>query len=80
MGVGVSIILMAAGAVLTWGITAQASGFDINAIGIILMVVGALGLLVSALFLASWAPFHERVVYRDRDIEPHDHEHIRRSA
>lgn len=47
MGIGVSIFLMAVGAVLTFAINAEAEGFNINTIGIILMVVGALGLLAS---------------------------------
>lgn len=84
MGIGISIFLMAAGAVLTWGITGDVSGVNIDVIGVILMAVGAIGLLVSSLFFASFAPFRERIVYRDREIEGHDHVHpdhtYRRSA
>lgn len=47
MGIGVSIFLMAVGAVLTFAVSTEAEGFNINTVGIILMVVGALGLLAS---------------------------------
>ena len=48
MGIGVSILLMAAGAVMTFAIEVQSSeGFNINTIGIILMIAGALGLITS---------------------------------
>ena len=54
MGVGVSLILIAAGAILTWAVNATVSGVDINAIGVILMVVGAVGLVLSLGFWSSW--------------------------
>ncbi len=48
MGIGVSVLLLAAGAVMTFAIEVEnAEGFNINTIGIILMVAGALGLIVS---------------------------------
>jgi Domain of unknown function (DUF6458) len=57
MGVGVSLILIAAGAILTWAVTATVSGVDINTIGVILMVVGIVGLLLSLVFWSSWGGF-----------------------
>jgi hypothetical protein len=54
MGIGVSLILIAAGAILTWAVNATVSGVDINAIGVILMVVGAVGLVLSLMFWSSW--------------------------
>ncbi|MEO7371748.1 MAG: DUF6458 family protein [Ilumatobacteraceae bacterium] len=42
-----SILLIAAGAILTWAVTDNSTGFDLHTIGIILMVVGGLGLIVS---------------------------------
>ena len=56
-GIGTSLILIAAGAVLAFGVNATTTGIDINAIGVILMVVGVVGLVFSLLFLASFAPF-----------------------
>jgi hypothetical protein len=54
MGIGVSLILIAAGAILTWAVHTTVSGIDINTIGVILMVVGAVGLLLSLMFWSSW--------------------------
>ena len=63
MGIGVSIILIAAGAILTWAVNASVSGLELQTIGVILMVVGALGLLISMIFWSSWGGFGQR----DRD-------------
>jgi hypothetical protein len=57
MGIGVSLILIAAGAILTWAVHTTVSGIDINTIGVILMVVGAVGLLLSLMFWSSWGGF-----------------------
>jgi hypothetical protein len=54
MGLGVSLILVAVGAILTWAVTAEVSGLDIQVIGVILMVVGIAGFLLSMLFWSSW--------------------------
>ena len=60
MGISVSILLVAVGAILTWGVTADAEGLDVNAIGVILMIVGILGLVISTLFWSSWGGFRRR--------------------
>jgi hypothetical protein len=51
MGIGVSLVLIAAGAILTWAVSATVSGLDINTVGVILMVVG---LILSLMFWSSW--------------------------
>ena len=63
MGIAVSILLIAVGAVLTWGVTAEAEGLDVNAIGVILMIVGILGLVISMIFWSSWGGFRRRATY-----------------
>jgi hypothetical protein len=63
MGIAVSILLIAVGAVLTWGVTAEAEGLNINAIGVILLIVGLLGLVLSMIFWSSWGGFHRRTSY-----------------
>ncbi len=45
MGIGVSILLIAIGAILLWAVTATVAGVSINAVGVILIVVGAIGLV-----------------------------------
>jgi beta-lactamase regulating signal transducer with metallopeptidase domain len=54
MGLGVSIFLIAIGAILTWAVNAQVSGLEITTVGVILLVVGIAGLLLSLLFWSSW--------------------------
>jgi hypothetical protein len=53
MGIGVSLFLLAVGAILTFAVNATVSGVDISTIGIILMVVGGLGLLLSLLLMST---------------------------
>ena len=57
MGIGVSLVLIAIGAILTWAINATVSGVDVNAVGVILMIVGAVGLLLSLMFWSSWGGY-----------------------
>lgn len=48
MGIGTSIFLMAAGAIMTFAVeTDSSNGFNINNAGVILMILGAIGLVVS---------------------------------
>ena len=54
MGVGVSILLIAAGAILTWAVTATVSGVSIQTVGVILLIVGIIGLVLSLVFWSSW--------------------------
>jgi hypothetical protein len=54
VGLGVSIFLIAVGAILTWAVNATVSGLELTTIGVILMVVGALGLVLSIIFWSSW--------------------------
>jgi hypothetical protein len=68
MGIGVSLILIAVGAILVWAIEAQVSGVDITAIGWILLIVGAAGALLSLIFWSSWGGFgtyRRETVYRE---------------
>lgn len=60
MTLGVSLLLVAVGAILTWGVNAEVEGLDVNAIGVILMVVGLVGLVLSMLFWTSWSPVYAR--------------------
>jgi hypothetical protein len=57
MGLGVSLVLIAIGAILTWAVNAEVSGVDIQVIGVILMIVGLVGFLMSLLFWSSWGGF-----------------------
>ena len=55
MYIGTSIFLIAVGAILAFAVTATVAGIKIQTAGIILMVVGAVGLLISILYMTVWA-------------------------
>lgn len=57
MGLGVGILMLAIGAILTFAINISTAGTGVNihAIGLILMAIGALGILLSLVFWSSWA-------------------------
>ncbi len=57
MGLSVSILLFAIGAILTWAVNVEVSGIDLNAVGVILMIVGIVGFLASLVFWSSWGGF-----------------------
>ena len=54
MGLGVSLVLIAVGAILTWAVNANPEGLNVTAIGVILMIVGLVGFLMSLLFWSYW--------------------------
>lgn len=52
MAIGLSLLLIAAGAILAWGVNAIVPHANLYAIGLILLAVGALGLVINlAMFL-----------------------------
>ena len=80
MGIGTSLLLIAIGAVLRFAITVSAHGFNIHTIGVILMIVGAVGLVISLLWISVWRNrratgprYVEREAppgYAERDVPP----------
>jgi hypothetical protein len=73
VGTGVSVFLIAAGAILTFAVeTESTEGINVNNVGIILMVVGALGL---AIFALVWGPRSRRgvpqtTIVEERPVQP----------
>lgn len=72
MGIGVSIFLIAIGAILAFAVEFPVDGLDLNVVGYILMVVGIIGLIMT---LVVWGPrrrgsdvIEERRVYDDRHM------------
>jgi protein-S-isoprenylcysteine O-methyltransferase Ste14 len=55
VGIGTSIFLIAVGAILKYAVTGHVSGVDLDTVGIILMVAGAIGLVLSLLWTMVWA-------------------------
>jgi len=77
MGVGTGLVVFAVGAVLRFATSVTTTGFNIHAIGIILMIVGAVGFLLSlafwvrgaALGINSQTPHHDGRSQRDHSDE-----------
>jgi hypothetical protein len=71
MGISLSILLIAVGAVLAWAVNAEASGIDLQVAGVIMVVIGIIGFIASLVFWSSWGGFggyHRETVVRDRDV------------
>lgn len=66
MGITTSLLLVAAGAIMRFAVTAQASGFSVHTVGVILMIVGIVGAILSIGFWASWGGFGRRTVVESR--------------
>ncbi len=68
MGIGVSLILVAVGAILPWAVSAEIEGIDLGVVGVVLMIVGLAGQLLSMMFWSSWggpAGMRRRSTYVD---------------
>ena len=68
MPTGTSIFLIAVGAILRYAVTTTVSGISLATVGLILMIVGIAGLVMSLLYIFTWGPRRGAVV-RDRVIE-----------
>lgn len=63
MGLGTSIFLIAVGAILDFAVTWRVQGVDLKTVGAILMIIGAIGLVLSLIFWNSWGGFGGRDAY-----------------
>lgn len=68
MGISTSILLFAIGAILRFAVDVTTEGFDIQMVGVILMMVGAVGALISLAFWSSWGGFGGRYDNRGGDV------------
>ena len=68
MGIGTSLFLTAVGAILYFAVNATVSGIEIATVGIILMVIGVVGLLISLFLLSSARRDARGTVVRERDV------------
>jgi hypothetical protein len=57
MGITVSMLMIAAGAIMRFAVTAQAKGWNVHTTGMVLMVVGAIAAVLSIAYWASWGGF-----------------------
>ena len=65
--IGTSIFLIAVGAILRYAVTASVEGVSIATVGLILMIAGIVGLVISLLYLFVWSPYHARPARRAVD-------------
>jgi hypothetical protein len=74
MPLGTSIFLIAVGAILRWAVETTVEGINVHTVGLILLLVGLLGLVLSIMWMLVWSPrrgtARERVVERDPYREP----------
>ena len=72
MYIGSSIFMIALGAILKFAVTATVAGFNIQTAGVILIVAGIIGLVVSLIMMASADRRGARdvEVVREREREP----------
>ncbi len=57
MGVATSLVLFAVGAIMRFAVKVTSTGFNLHAIGVILMIVAAVGFVVSLVCWSSWGGF-----------------------
>jgi hypothetical protein len=70
---GTSIFLIAVGAILRYAVTATTSGINLHTVGLILIIVGIVGVVLSLFWMITWSPRRhpaDRVVERDPYREP----------
>jgi len=75
MTLGTSLFLIALGAILRFAVSVSTSGINIHTIGVILMVVGVVGAILSLFWMTIWSrgdrvARRRAVVYDDRDVPP----------
>jgi hypothetical protein len=71
MGIGTSLFLIAVGAILKYAVSDAVDGIDLSTVGLILMIVGVVGLVITLVYPSLWARDRgprERTVVRDRDV------------
>jgi hypothetical protein len=67
VGISFSLLIGAAGAILIWAVHTTSSGFNIHTAGVILLVVGIIGFLISIAFWSTWGGFGTAASRGERD-------------
>lgn len=69
MGLGTSLFLIALGAILRFAVNVSTHGFNIHTVGVILMIVGGIGLIISLLWMLVW---RDRAAAQPRYVDRRD--------
>lgn len=72
MGIGASLFLITLGLILWLAVTAEVQGIDINLVGLILVIVGGIGLLLSLVFWSTWGGYGTRRTTTTVSNDPYD--------
>jgi hypothetical protein len=80
MGIVLSLIVIVVGAILTWGVNSNGGSVDVDVVGVVLMIVGFVGFVISLLLGRTWwgagfwgwgpGPYEEGAVVRRRAYRP----------
>ena len=70
MFAALGVLLLVAGAIVTFAVDRQAEGVDLEAIGWILMAGGALSLLVALIQAAGWMSMRSTHAVTERHVSP----------
>jgi len=70
MGIGINSFLMAVGAILTFAVNATVGGLNIKVVGVILMIAGAVGLILTLAFFAPRRRLAVTEINRSRVVSP----------
>jgi hypothetical protein len=76
VGMAFSILAIAAGAVMYWAVTVPAHGFRLSTVGVVLMVAGAAGLVLSTILLATSRMSHNRSSYQQQTVDSQGRETV----
>ena len=68
MGIGTSIFLIAVGAILRYAVTGSVEGLDLDVVGLILMIAGGVGLVLTFLWMTIWADRRRGAVVGERAV------------
>jgi hypothetical protein len=71
MGIGSSLFLIAVGAILYFAVDADISGLEISTVGLILMIIGIIGLIITLFFFGGWR--RDRTVVEERPVARRDY-------
>jgi hypothetical protein len=75
MGIGSSLVLIAAGAILRFAVSVNTSGVDLRTIGLILLIIGIAGLVISFFWMAVLTDRRtDPGAIARRDLGPTEHE------
>ena len=69
MATGSSVFLIALGAILAFAVDAEVAGLDLTAVGVILMIAGAIGIVVSLMYADRFRSMgSSHTVVEDREV------------